>query len=352
MHYHNSAYDHEIRLKESEKPPWGPIYPLSETELEKLREYLKEMLQTGKIRRSTSSAGAPILFVPKPHRRGLILCVDCQDINRITVPNRYPLPLMQELQDRIQRAQFFTKIDLKNGYDLVRMKEGEEWKTAFRTRYGLYEFLVMPFGLTNAQATFQDIVTLGLCRNRSGVGIKDNQATFDILQRNNLRSGVCGFGGSVDEGVRADVSFPRGMPPLFIFEDTRVRPDESALGSPEAFGHEEDPLVLAGVLIREVGFFVQLGGVTGVRFPVSLQSSRTSGIKALSPSLTAVTLNPVSYFPPRLSEPEVCFPAGRTGVRSLPHSALLSWVSLTEGSSTGFVCILSTPKCNTTSSPS
>jgi len=154
----HSAYDHEIRLKEGEKPPWGPIYPLSETELETLREYLKDMLKTGKIRWSTSSAGAPILFVPKPHGRGLRLCVDYQGINRITIPNRYLLPLMHELQDRIQGAQFFTKMDLKNGYDLVRMKEGEEWKTAFRTRYGLYEFLVMPFGLSNIPATFQDMM--------------------------------------------------------------------------------------------------------------------------------------------------------------------------------------------------
>ena len=166
----HSSYDHEIPLKEGEKPPWGPIYPLSEVELETLREYLKEMMKTGKIRRSTSSAGAPILFVPKLHGRGLRLCVDYRGINRITIPNRYPLPLMQELQDRIQDAQFFTKIDLKNGYHLVRMKEGEEWKTAFRTRYGLYEFLVMPFGLTNAPATFQhminhifrDMIDLGL----------------------------------------------------------------------------------------------------------------------------------------------------------------------------------------------
>jgi len=154
----DSSYDHEILLKEGEKPPWGPIYPLSEVELETLREYLKEMMRTGKIQRSTSSAGAPILFVPKPHGRGLRLCVDYGGINRITIPNRYPLPLIQELQDRIQGAQFFTKIDLKNGDHLVRMKEGEEWKTAFRTHYGLYEFLVMPFGLTNALATFQDMI--------------------------------------------------------------------------------------------------------------------------------------------------------------------------------------------------
>jgi hypothetical protein len=154
----HSSYNQEIRLKEGEKPPWGPIYPLSEVELATLREYLKEMMRTGKIGRSMSSAGAPILFVPKPHGRGLRLYVDYRGINRITIPNRYPLPLEQELQERIQGARFFTKIDLKNGYHLVRMKEGEEWKTAFRTRYGLYEFLVVPFGLSNAPATFQDMI--------------------------------------------------------------------------------------------------------------------------------------------------------------------------------------------------
>jgi hypothetical protein len=154
----HAPYDMKIELKEGESAPWGPIYPLSELELETLREWLKEMLRTGKIRRSTSPAGSPILFVPKPNGRGLRLCVDYRGINRVTIPNRYPLPLMQELQDRTQGAQFFTKMDLKNGFHLIRIREGDEWKTAFRTRYGLYEFMVMPFGLTNAPATFQDMM--------------------------------------------------------------------------------------------------------------------------------------------------------------------------------------------------
>jgi hypothetical protein len=159
----HAPYDMRIDLRDREVPPWGPIYPLSEHELETLREWLKEMLRTGKIRRSTSSAGSPILFVPKPNGRGLRLCVDYQGINRVTVPNRYPLPLMEELQDRIQGAQWFTKTDLKNGFHLIRIREGDEWKTAFRTRYGLYEFLVMPFGLTNAPATFQDMMNHIFC---------------------------------------------------------------------------------------------------------------------------------------------------------------------------------------------
>ena len=138
--------------------PWGPIYPLSEAELQALREWLKEMEKTGKIQRSTSSAGSPILFVPKPKGKGLRLCVDYRGLNKITIPNRYPLPLMQELQDRVQGAQYFTKMDLKNGFNLIRMRAGDEWKTAFQTRYGLYEFNVIPFGLTNAPSTFQDMM--------------------------------------------------------------------------------------------------------------------------------------------------------------------------------------------------
>jgi len=152
------SYDHEIQLKEGQTAPWGPIYLLSEVELETLWEWLKEMLCTGKICRSMSSASSPILFVSKLHGRGLRLCVDYRGLNRITIANRYPLPLMSELQDRIRGAQIFTKIDLKNSYHLVRIKDTDEWKTAFRTRYGLYEFLDMPFGLSNAPATFQDMI--------------------------------------------------------------------------------------------------------------------------------------------------------------------------------------------------
>jgi len=154
----HQQYDCKIDLKEGSTPPWGPIYPLSETELQALREWLREMEKNGKIQRSTSPAGSPILFVPKPNGKGLRLCVDYRGLNKITIPNRYPLPLMQELQDHVQGAQWFTKLDLKNGFNLIRIRQGDEWKTAFRTRYGLFEFKVMPFGLTNAPSTFQDMM--------------------------------------------------------------------------------------------------------------------------------------------------------------------------------------------------
>ena len=92
---------------------------LSEKKLSVLKEYLKEMLDSGKIRPRKSPGGAPILFVPKPHGRGLWLCVDYRDLNRVTIMNRYPLPLMNKLSDRVAGSRIFTKIDLKAGYNLI-----------------------------------------------------------------------------------------------------------------------------------------------------------------------------------------------------------------------------------------
>ncbi|GME31604.1 hypothetical protein GTA08_BOTSDO14299, partial [Neofusicoccum parvum] len=139
------------------KPAYKPIYSLSEKEIEALRDYIEKNLERGYIRPSTSSAGYPILFVPKKNSK-LRLCVDYRQLNDITIKNRYPLPRIDELQDKLRKAKYFTKLDLREGYHLVRIKEGEEWKTAFRTRLGLYEYTVMPFGLTNAPATFQNLV--------------------------------------------------------------------------------------------------------------------------------------------------------------------------------------------------
>ncbi len=130
---------------------------MSEKELKALREYIEENLAKGFIRPSESPAGYPILFVPKKDG-SLRLCVDYRKLNDITIKNRYPLPNISELQDRLSGARWFTKIDLKGAYNLIRMKKGEEWKTAFRTRYGHFEYTVMPFGLTNAPASCQALV--------------------------------------------------------------------------------------------------------------------------------------------------------------------------------------------------
>ncbi len=153
----DQEWDHEIPLEDGKKPTYGPIYALSEKELEALRNYLDENLKKGFIRPSKSPAGYPILFVPKKDGK-LRLCVDYRQLNAITIKNRHPLPLISELQDRIQGTKWFTKLDIQGAYNLVRMRNGEEWKTAFRTRYGHYEYTVMPFGLTNAPATFQALI--------------------------------------------------------------------------------------------------------------------------------------------------------------------------------------------------
>jgi transposase InsO family protein len=152
---------HAIDLEEGAEVPYGPIYPLSEKELRVLREYLHDSMAKGWIKKSISPAGAPILFVPKKDGT-LRLCVDYRALNKLTVKNRHPLPLINETIDRLANAKIFTKLDLRDAYHRIRIKLGDEWKTAFRTRYGHYEYLVMPFGLTNAPATFQAYINEAL----------------------------------------------------------------------------------------------------------------------------------------------------------------------------------------------
>ena len=153
--------DLAIDLQPGKEPPYGPIYPLSPRELAALKEFLEENLAKGFIRESKSPAGAPILFAPKKDS-GLHLCVDYRGLNGITIKNRYPLPLITEIMDRVTGARYFSKINLKDAYYRICIKAGDEWKTAFRTRYGHYEFLVVPFGLTNAPATFQAYINKAL----------------------------------------------------------------------------------------------------------------------------------------------------------------------------------------------
>ena len=127
-------------MVDGKEPPWGPIYTLSEKELVVLREYLDTMLASGKIRPSKSPAGASILFVPKKEGRELCLYVDYRGLNKVTILNRHPLPLMNELCDRVGGCSIFTKLDLKSGYNLIWIKEGDQWKTAYRMRYGHFEY--------------------------------------------------------------------------------------------------------------------------------------------------------------------------------------------------------------------
>jgi len=152
----NKGCDHRIELKlPEEQLRMGPIYQLSLEEEKILMKYLEKMISEGKIRQSSSSVGSPILFVPKPNGKGLRLCVDYRHLNQHTVKDKTPLPIMDELKQRINGANYITKLDFKSGFHLMRMALGHEKYTAFRTKFGLFEYLVMPFGLTNAPATFQ-----------------------------------------------------------------------------------------------------------------------------------------------------------------------------------------------------
>ena len=150
-------YDLKINLEEGAQPPLGPIYSLSESELKALREFLEENLKSEFIRPSRSSHGAPVLFVKKKDG-SLRLCVDFRGLNKITKKDRYPLPLITDLLDAPRKARIYSKLDLRHAYHLIRVAEGDEWKTAFRTRYGSFEWRVMPFGLSNAPSVFQRFV--------------------------------------------------------------------------------------------------------------------------------------------------------------------------------------------------
>ncbi|QRW19885.1 Retrotransposable element Tf2 protein [Rhizoctonia solani] len=147
-------YDIAIDLIPNAKLSPGPIYGMTDAESKALKQHINEELATGKIRPSTSLAGALVMFVKKADS-SLRLVVDYQKLNNVTHKNVYPLPRQDDLMAKLRNAKLFTKLDLCWGYNNVRIKEGDEWKTAFRTKYGLFKYLVMPFGLTNALAAFQ-----------------------------------------------------------------------------------------------------------------------------------------------------------------------------------------------------
>ncbi|QRW18200.1 Retrotransposable element Tf2 protein [Rhizoctonia solani] len=147
-------YNISIDLIPDAKLSPGPIYGMTDAESKALKQHIDEELATGKIRPSTSSAGAPVMFVKKADG-SLRLVVDYRKLNDVTHKNVYPLPRQDDLMAKLRHAKMFTKLDLRWGYNNVRIKEGDEWKTAFRTKYGLFKYLVMPFGLTNAPAAFQ-----------------------------------------------------------------------------------------------------------------------------------------------------------------------------------------------------
>ena len=130
---------------------------MAPVELQELKVQIQELLDKGFIRPSTSPWGAPVLFAKKKDKT-LRLCIDYRQLNRVTIKNRYPLPRINDLFDQLRGARVYSKIDLRTGYHQLRVRDTDIPKTAFRTRYGHYEFTVMPFGLTNAPAAFMDLM--------------------------------------------------------------------------------------------------------------------------------------------------------------------------------------------------
>ncbi|KAK9130891.1 hypothetical protein Sjap_011378 [Stephania japonica] len=149
--------DFIVDLVPGTKPISIPPYRMAPKELDELRGQLDELLELGFIRPSMSPWGAPVLFVKKKDD-SLRLCIDYRQLNKATVKNKYPLPRIDDLFDQLTGSQCFSKIDLRSGYHQLRIRAEDMEKTAFRTRYGHYQFTVMPFGLTNAPAMFMDLM--------------------------------------------------------------------------------------------------------------------------------------------------------------------------------------------------
>ncbi|GJU76863.1 putative reverse transcriptase domain-containing protein [Tanacetum coccineum] len=147
----------QIDLVPGAAPVARAPYRLAPSEMEELSTQLQELSDKGFIRPSSSPWGAPVLFVKKKDG-SFRMCIDYRELNKLTVKNRYPLPRIDDLFDQLQGSSVYSKIDLRSGYHQLRVRDEDIPKTAFRTRYGHYEFQVMPFGLTNAPAVFMDLM--------------------------------------------------------------------------------------------------------------------------------------------------------------------------------------------------
>jgi len=150
-------WDHAIDVKEGFVPRKGKVYLLSRGEREEVREFMKEQLRKGYIRPSKSPQTAPVFFVEKKNGKKRMM-QDYRYLNEWTVKNNYPLPLISDVLENIGTKKIFTKMDLRWGYNNVRIKEGDEWKAVFTTPEGSFEPTVMFFGLTNSPATFQTMM--------------------------------------------------------------------------------------------------------------------------------------------------------------------------------------------------
>jgi hypothetical protein len=146
-----------IELMPGAGPVAKSLYRMSSDELDELKKQLKKLLEQGFVGPSASPWGSPVLFVEKKDGTKR-MCIDYRTLNSMTIKNKYPLPGIEDLLDRLRKAMFFSKIDLMSGYHQMKIREQDIPKTTFTTRYGLYEFVVVSFGLTNAPAYFMNLM--------------------------------------------------------------------------------------------------------------------------------------------------------------------------------------------------
>ncbi|GJU16186.1 putative reverse transcriptase domain-containing protein [Tanacetum coccineum] len=147
----------QIDLIPKAAPVARALYRLAPSEMQELSYQLQELADQGFIRPSTSPWGAPVLFVKKKDG-SFKMCIDYRELNKLTIKNCYPLPRIDDLFDQLQGSSTYSKIDLRSGYHQLRVRDEDIPKTAFRTRYGHYEFQVMPFGLTNVPVVLMDLI--------------------------------------------------------------------------------------------------------------------------------------------------------------------------------------------------
>ncbi|KAM0691543.1 hypothetical protein Q7P36_007742 [Cladosporium allicinum] len=151
---HRPSIDHAINLKPGAKPPYKRGFAMNPTQLAAVKKCVDEGTGNDTVVPSNSPCASLVLLVKKPSG-GICVCVDYRALNALTVKDRYPIPLIKETLERLSKAKFYTKLDIVAAFNNLCIREGDEWMTAFITRYGLYQYKVMPFGLCNGPATWQ-----------------------------------------------------------------------------------------------------------------------------------------------------------------------------------------------------